>query len=200
MLEQRRVTPLGSNDSVDLDIRVLAATNISREDLMNEQKFRQDLLFRLNTVEITLPPLRERSEDITEIAVYYAKLYARKYNKPEKLFSKEALMAAKNIQWQGNVRALRHAIERAVILSEGHEFSAQDLQLLPAVNTQTLVPILNQSTGADKAEIADLNLVRMEKMYVETALKRHQYNISKAAKALGLTRTALYRRMEKHGF
>ncbi|MCG8432544.1 MAG: sigma-54 dependent transcriptional regulator, partial [Gammaproteobacteria bacterium] len=129
VLEQRQVTPLGSNQATDIDIRVIAATNISRETLRDEQKFRQDLLFRLNTVEITLPSLRQRAEDIPEIAAHYAEFYANKYRKPKKRFSEEALKAAMAYTWPGNVRALRHAVERAVILSEGTVFSVSDLQL-----------------------------------------------------------------------
>jgi len=210
ILEQRQVTPLGSNQAIAIDVRVLAATNISREALSDEKKFRQDLLFRLNTVEITLPPLRQRMEDIPEIAAYYAQLYAHKYRKAEKQFSAQALETAKAYHWPGNVRALRHAVERAVILSEGETLEATDLQLntvAPAerreyqdLSRTNLMNHDNKPHVTETTPSEDLHLERMEKRLVEAALQQHRYNISKAAKELGLTRAALYRRMEKYGF
>ena len=196
VLEQRQVTPVGKNEPVAFDVRVISATNVSRQQLSDESCFRQDLLFRLNTVELTLPPLRERAEDIEEIAIYYADLYARKYHKREKAFSAEALALMKAYAWPGNVRALRHAVERAVILSETAAFEPADLQLeLPvgkAVEPATV------ASNPDEVGY-DLNLERMEYRVIQAALQQHRYNISHAAKELGLTRAALYRRMEKHG-
>ena len=215
VLEQRKVTPLGSNQAFDIDIRVIAATNLSRELMHDEQRFRQDLLFRLNTVEIIVPPLRDRSEDILDIAAHYAQQYSRKYRKNVKQFSPQAIKLAKEYPWPGNVRALRHAIERAVILSEGAMFEAADLQLnSPLAKPPSTVPVIGTdpslSTAAENEQAShsaiqtheneDLHLERMDKRMVEMALKKHQYNISKAAKELGLTRTSLYRRMEKYGF
>jgi DNA-binding NtrC family response regulator len=188
VLEQRQVIPVGKNESVAFDVRVISATNVSRQQLADENLFRQDLLFRLNTVELTLPPLRERTEDIETIANYYAGLYARKYQKKEQTFSEQALAVMQAYSWPGNVRALRHAVERAVILCEKEVFEAADLQL--DMPTNTAVPV---EVGED------LNLERMELRTVQAALQQHRYNISKAAKELGLTRAALYRRMEKHG-
>ncbi|TQV72592.1 sigma-54-dependent Fis family transcriptional regulator [Exilibacterium tricleocarpae] len=207
VLEQRQVTPLGSNQAIAIDVRVVAATNLSREALNDGEKFRQDLLFRLNTVEITLPPLRQRAEDIPEIAIHYARLYARKYRKPEKSFSAAALSAARAYTWPGNVRALRHAVERAVILSEGKQFETADLQLdsVPA-GGESFAGNIGRAAGSAATHSAtgpaagDLHLESMEKRLVQAALQRHSYNISKAAKDLGLTRAALYRRMEKYGF
>jgi DNA-binding NtrC family response regulator len=214
VLEQRKVTPLGSNQTIDLNIRVISATNLPKDDLTNALNFRQDLLFRLNTVEIVAPPLRQRREDIKEIVQYYARYYASKYRKAEKPFSDEALDAAKNYHWPGNVRALRHAVERAVILSEGHVFEPEDLQLHQSLasNTQSSTEQNNLNTCTTDEKLAaqisasttqcsdDLNLETMEKRLVEAALKKHGYNISNAAKALGLTRATLYRRIEKYGF
>ena len=200
VLEQRQVAPVGSDRKVPIDVRVIAATNVPLTKLRKEDVFRQDLLFRLNTVEITLPPLRQRRDDIPEIAAYYAAFYARKYSMPEKGFSAPALQAMTRYDWPGNVRALRHAIERAVILSEGEDFGAEDFQLEDQPNqpgaeagVKVAIPVLE----AD-GEI-DLNLERLERRAIEEALKHHRYNISHAAKELGLTRAALYRRMEKHG-
>lgn len=197
VLEQRQVTPLGSNRPIDIDVRVLAATNLSRETLLDETVFRQDLLFRLNTVEIELPPLRQRMEDMPEIARYYARLYAAKYRKPEKPFSSGAMAAAQRYDWPGNIRALRHAVERAVILSETDAIEPADLQLPDRMDGSGVAaptaPIVD--TGPSE----DLHLERMEQRLVEAALHRHRFNISKAARDLGLTRAALYRRMEKYG-
>ena len=195
VLEQRQVTPLGSNRAIAIDVRVIAATNMARLALADEKKFRQDLLFRLNTVEIVLPPLRDRVEDIPEIAAHYAQFYARKYRRPERQFSVQALALAQAYPWPGNIRALRHAVERAVILAEGDEFAAADLQL----NSDAAPPATAAPTEV-QLSAADLDLERMEKRLVGEALKRHGYNISQAAKALGLTRAALYRRMEKYDF
>ncbi|TQV84337.1 sigma-54-dependent transcriptional regulator [Aliikangiella coralliicola] len=140
VLEQRKVVPIGSNQAVEIDVRVIAATNISREALNDEKKFRQDLLFRLNTVEINVPPLRQRAQDIGEIAIHYAQMYARKYRKEEKSFTHEALLAIQAYHWPGNVRALRHAVERAVILSEGKEYLAKDFQLENVLLNHQKVP------------------------------------------------------------
>jgi DNA-binding NtrC family response regulator len=194
VLEQREVTPVGKNRPVPIDVRVISATNVPRQQLADENRFRQDLLFRLNTVELTLPPLRERREDIAEIATHYASLYARKYHKPELQFSPAALEAMQADDWPGNVRALRHVVERAVILAEHGAHELDDLQLggAPTATPETRQP------GAGLAD-NDLNLERIEKRTIEAALKQHRYNISHAAKELGLTRAALYRRMEKHG-
>lgn len=212
VLEQRLVTPLGSNEPIPIDIRVIAATNIPQEVLTDEKRFRQDLLFRLNTVEIPLPPLRDRVVDIAEIAQHYALLYERKYRKSEKSFSAKAIEIAQSYAWPGNVRALRHAVERAVILSEGDRYQVEDLQLNSANLTKkqhsvedkesekNLSPDTENSDSVALDSSEDLNLDRAEKRIVETALKLHRYNISKAAKELGLTRASLYRRMEKYDF
>ena len=194
VLEQRKVTPVGKNESLPFDVRVISATNLSRREMSDESIFRQDLLFRLNTVELNVPPLRERSEDIAEIAIYYASMYARKYHKSDKVFTDETLALMRDYSWPGNVRALRHAVERAVILSETEYLQPADLQLdfsagRAAPDGQSAV----DTTGND------MNLERMESRMIQAALKQHRYNISQTAKELGLTRAALYRRMEKHG-
>ena len=204
VLEQRRVIPVGKNEAVPFDVRVISATNVSREQLGDESRFRQDLLFRLNTVELTLPPLRERVDDIEGIANHYARFYARKYHKPDKEFSPAAMAAMQAYSWPGNVRALRHAIERAVILSEQAAYETADLQLdapLPASQGQDIAQKAGEDVPVegDPAQVTDLNLERMESRLIEAALRQHRYNISHAAKELGLTRAALYRRMEKHG-
>ncbi|MEX0297878.1 MAG: sigma-54-dependent transcriptional regulator [Kordiimonas sp.] len=199
VLEQRRVAPVGSDKSMPFDVRVVAATNVPKDKLRDEEVFRQDLLFRLNTVEITLPPLRQRSDDIPEIANYYAALYAKKYGHDTKPFSSDALTAIKSYGWPGNVRALRHAIERAVILSQSDEFQASDFQLETTPEQAGALPANDKAPVSEPSDDDDLNLERQEKRMIEQALKKHRYNISHAARDLGLTRAALYRRMEKHG-
>jgi DNA-binding NtrC family response regulator len=196
VLEQRKVTPLGANKAIALDIRVIAATNLAQNKLEDENCFRQDLLFRLNTVQIPLPALRERSEDIAEIAAHYSAYYAKKYQRPLRGLSQQALQAAQAYHWPGNIRALRHAIERAVIMADGDELQPEDLQLSAAeipTESQIQSPSL---TGKEAGE--DLNLERMERRLIEQALNKHNFNISHAADDLGLTRAALYRRMKKH--
>jgi DNA-binding NtrC family response regulator len=188
-LEQRIVTPVGSDEGQKVDVRVLCATNIPREKLADERHFRQDLLFRLNTVEITVPPLRERTSDILPIAEHYAARYARKYNMPLKKFSRGAKEAMEAYRWPGNVRALRHAIERAIILSGNEQLEPVDLQ----------IDEVAVSGRPPRHEAKELNLEQLEKTTVEAALRKHAFNISAASKELGLTRASLYRRMEKHG-
>ena len=203
VLEQRRLTPLGSTESIHVDVRVIAATNLPPDALRDDATFRQDLLFRLNTVEIQLPPLRGRTEDIPEIAEYYARLYAEHYQRPYRPLASAALDAARAHPWPGNVRALRHAIERAVILAEGESIEPADLQLDTPLNasrsSNALESSLPEQRAAGSESGEDLHLERAEKRMVAAALERHGYNISKAARDLGLTRAALYRRMEKHG-
>ncbi|MEM8765986.1 MAG: sigma-54 dependent transcriptional regulator [Pseudomonadota bacterium] len=192
-LESREVTPVGGSRGVAVDVRVIAATNVPREDLAQEERFRQDLLFRLNTVEITLPPLRARRADIPELAEHYAALYARKYNRPALGFPEAVMNALCTYDWPGNVRALRHAVERAVILAEGEAFALRDFPLNDGYPTESA------ATSSAEADFEELNLENIERHAIQRALTRNRYNISHAARDLGLTRAALYRRMEKHG-
>lgn len=197
VLELREVTPVGSNKPIPFDVRVISATNISRDLLSDESHFRQDLLFRLNTVEILLPTLKDRPGDIEEIASHYAQLYSRKYKKTLKPFSPTAVEIMCAYPWPGNVRSLRHAIERAVILSQGDALEPEDLQLHYSGVAESAQVDPAQMQPTDLGD--DLNLERLEIRVVQEALRQHRYNISKAAKELGITRAALYRRMEKHG-
>jgi DNA-binding NtrC family response regulator len=207
VLEQRQITPLGSNQAKPFDVRVICATNVSKQRLSDERHFRQDLLFRLNTVEIALPALRERPEDVQPIAEYYTAFYCKKYAKPLIPISANALEALIAYPWPGNIRALRHTIERAVILSESAQLNVDDfqLQLASTPNEQvTQTPSADVQTQAVNDEQQnqlghELNLEQIEKRTITQALRTYRYNISHTAKALGLTRAALYRRMEKHG-
>ncbi len=193
VLEQRQVTPVGANKPVPVDIRVIAATNLPPEKLRDESHFRQDLLFRLNTVEIDLPPLRERREDVPELIDHYLQHYAKRYGRDVPVLSPAARAALLHHDWPGNVRALRHALERAVILARDAPLEPEDFSLISAAPR-----IAPAAVVAPKAP-EDLNLERVERRLVEEALKKHGYNISLAAAELGLSRAALYRRMEKHG-
>lgn len=188
VLEERRVTPLGVDKSQAIDVRVIAATNIALPTLRDKKHFRPDLMFRLNTVEIVVPPLRDRRDDILPIARHYLAIYSRKYGNTAKRFSTAAETALFAYDWPGNVRALRHSIERAVILSAGDVIQATDLQLSHGV-----------PSPGDGDKATGLNLDQVEKETISAALRKHGFNISHAASELGLTRASLYRRMEKHG-
>jgi DNA-binding NtrC family response regulator len=187
-LEQREVVPVGSNKPVPIDVRVVAATNVSTDKLADEKRFRQDLLFRLNTIEIELPPLRERRDDIPVLLDHYLTLYTRKYDKPQREMPADVMEIVCRHDWPGNVRALRHAAERAVIMADGDRYRADDF------------PMPQRSEAASLSVVGDsLNLDQLEKQMIERALRMHHFNVSLAASELGLSRGALYRRMEKHG-
>ena len=187
-LEQREVVPVGSNKPIPIDVRVVAATNVSEDKLADEKRFRQDLLFRLNTIEIALPALRERREDIPVLLDHYLTLYARKYDRPHRELPPAVLEALLRHDWPGNVRALRHAAERAVIMADGKHYRLDDF------------PLPQRSEAASMSVVGEsLNLDQLEKQMIERALRMHHFNVSGAAAELGLSRGALYRRMEKHG-
>jgi DNA-binding NtrC family response regulator len=187
-LEQREVIPVGANKPISIDVRVIAATNLSAERLADETRFRQDLLFRLNTIEVLLPPLRARRNDIPLLLDHYLQLYVRKYDKRQRQLPPKVLEELVRYDWPGNVRALRHAAERAVIMADGQEYRIDDFPL-PSQREGSIVPSV----------IGGMNLDQLEKQMVERALRMHHFNISMAAAELGLSRGALYRRMEKHG-
>lgn len=187
-LEQRQVIPVGSNKPLPIDVRVVAATNVAPDKLADEKRFRQDLLFRLNTIEIELPPLRERREDIPVLLGHYLNLYARKYDKPQRTLPDSVLEPLCHHDWPGNVRALRHAAERAVIMADGDRYQVEDFPLPRRFEAASL------NVAGDT-----LNLDQLERQMIERALRMHNFNVSLAASELGLSRGALYRRMEKHG-
>ncbi|MFL6730639.1 MAG: sigma-54-dependent transcriptional regulator [Sphingomicrobium sp.] len=187
-LEQRQVLPVGANRPLPIDVRVIAATNLPSDQLSDERRFRQDLLFRLNTIEIHLPPLRERREDIPDLLDFYLGLYSRKYEKPGRAIPPAVLQSLLTHNWPGNVRALRHAAERAVIMADGDLYRLEDFPL-PGGGAGPVVPVISES----------LNLDQLERQMIERALRMHHFNISLAAGELGLSRGALYRRMEKYG-
>lgn len=186
-LENRSVTPVGESRSFDFDIRLISATNLRPGDLKDSRVFRPDLLYRLNTVEIHVPPLRDRQGDVPILARAFLSQFARKYNRPVMDIGPEAMARLEAYAWPGNVRELRHCIERAVILSEGETLGPQDFGGL-----------VEGPGGAAKQTLGGKTLDEVEKAVVIQALEKHQGNISKAAKDLGLTRTSLYRRIEKY--
>ncbi|HZT01869.1 MAG TPA: sigma-54 dependent transcriptional regulator [Steroidobacteraceae bacterium] len=191
-LERREVTPVGGEKAQSIDVRLISATNLSPHRLADENVFRQDLLYRINTVEIGLPPLRERPEDIAPLLEHFVAIYSEKYNVPPKRLSAAALDRLTAHGWPGNVRALRHAVERAVILSEETMLEPDDFSL-PAAG-QAAAGALPASLPAEASK-----LDAVEKEAILRALEAHGRNISRAAEALGLTRPSLYRRMQKHG-
>lgn len=185
VLQQRKVQPVGSAKSIPLDIRVISATNLQLHEMTAEKKFRQDLLYRLNTVEIRLPSLRERSEDIPLLAEHFLKVYGRKYKRQGMRIDKTVMTKMKKYYWPGNIRELQHAIERAVILNEDKIISQPEV----------VIGITHSSVPQNSRE---LTMEEMEKQFIIETLDRHQGNVSHTANALGMTRTALYRRMKKH--
>lgn len=187
-LEQRQVVPVGANRPVPIDVRVVAATNLPADRLSDEGRFRQDLLFRLNTIEIHLPPLRSRRDDVPLLLDHYLKLYERKYDRPDRSVPADVMDVLVKHDWPGNVRALRHAAERAVIMADGVAYRTEDF------------PLPSRHEGASLSMTSgSLNLDQLEKQMIERALRMHHFNISLAAGELGLSRGSLYRRMEKHG-
>jgi DNA-binding NtrC family response regulator len=182
-LESMTVTRVGSDRPIKIDARVICATNLAPEDLRDPTRFRQDLLYRINTIEIRVPPLRERADDIPLIAAHYAALYARKYNKPEPRFDGAAFEKLKRYPWPGNVRELRHTIERLVIMADQGSLQLDGLLM----------------SAAAAPDPATLNLEALEKQAIQKAIAQHHGNLSKAAQALGLGRTTLYRKMMRYG-
>jgi len=185
VIQERRVTRVGSNKPIALDVRLICATNMNIEKMVAEKVFRQDLLYRINTIELDLPPLRERPEDISALADFYLKQFSKKYNRPVTDVSSALIKKMQQYNWPGNIRELQHAIERAVILSQEKTLQPDDLFL--------------KSSGGQPTTATGFDLEDMEKTLIVKAMKRFNGNITDAARELGLSRAALYRRMEKYG-
>jgi DNA-binding NtrC family response regulator len=184
-LESRTVMRVGSDMPVGIDVRVISATNMPREEMLDKLRFRQDLLYRINTVEVHVPRLRERTSDIPLLLNHYVEQFAKKYGKRNMQVEGRTLEALMRYQWPGNVRELVHAVERAVIMAEGSTMRLDD----------SLLPRARETVDAS----ADLNLEALEKKTIQQAVAKHEGNLSKAAQELGLGRTTLYRKMAKHG-
>ncbi len=191
ILQNRQVIPLGSNTPVPIDIRLVCATNVPLADLANEHRFRKDLIYRINTVDLQVPPLRERNEDILRIARHFLAKYAQKYMKTSLDLDQRAEQKLLKYHYPGNVRELQYSIERAVIMAEGETLKAEDLIFSPIEHAPHNAN--KQGTVPDEH-----NLVELERITISNVVEKHGGNISKAAKELGITRTALYRRLSKY--
>lgn len=186
VIERKEVIRVGSNKPIPVDVRLICATNINIYDMVQDNRFRQDLLYRINTVEIHLPPLRERSGDIQLLVDHFLKIYAKKYKKPIKGVSANGIKKLNQYHWPGNVRELQHAIERAIIMSDTDVLEEDDFLLSAPIQKVT------------DLDLNTYNLEEIEKNIINKVLKQYQGNITQAATELGLTRTSLYRRMEKY--
>ncbi len=184
VMETGEVQRVGSSKTLHLDVRFLAATNADLQKEVAEGRFREDLLYRLNTVEIHLPPLRSRREDILPLATHVLSVQATRYRKNVSGFAADAVQALMAHRWPGNVRELEHAVERAVLLTPGDKVRSQDLGLV--------------ATSSDHANIEEMTLEEAERVLIEKALQRFDGNVSRASEALGVSRSALYRRLERH--
>ncbi|MBL4678983.1 MAG: sigma-54-dependent Fis family transcriptional regulator [Mucilaginibacter sp.] len=187
VLQNRQVTRLGTNKAVDINIRLICATNVPLQELANENKFRKDLIYRINTVEINMPPLRKRAEDIVVLARHFAKMYSTKYMKPTADFDNTAVNKLRSYSYPGNVRELQYTIERAVIMADDNLLKADDL--IFSVLEAPAESIIDED---------NIQLSTLEKNAILKVIDKHNGNITRAAKELGLTRTALYRRLSKY--
>ena len=183
-IEKRTISRLGSNQSIPVDVRLISATNTDIHREVENGNFRQDLLYRINTIELHIPPLRERGRDILLLAEYFLHKFSGKYKKQIKGITSDAKTKLENYNWPGNVRELQNAVERAIILSSANKLTANDFMLQPAELRK-------------KHEQESLNLERMEQEAIEKALKRSDGNMNKAADLLGITRFSLYRKIKK---
>jgi DNA-binding NtrC family response regulator len=186
VLQAGELERVGSSRTRRVDVRVISATNADLRAEVNAGRFREDLLFRLNTIEIRLPPLRERRDDVPLLAAHFLRRHAARYRKPLKGFEPAAVQALLSHAWPGNVRELDHSVERAVLMAQGDHVRAVDLAL-------------HAERGAAAASMEEMTLEAVERVLIQKALARWDGNVSHAARALGLSRSALYRRMAQHG-
>jgi DNA-binding NtrC family response regulator len=183
VLQKRVILPVGSNHEIPVDLRLICATNRNLPEMVNEKIFREDLLYRINTIHIEVPPLRDRKEDIETLAHHFLVQYGKKYNKPGLRINAPALMKLRNHQWPGNVRELQHAIEKAVILCEGDIVGPENF------------PFSSLVTGFEEPE----TLEAMERKMIVASLEKHMGNLTLAASKLGVTRQTLYNKLKKYG-
>ncbi|WP_141589664.1 MULTISPECIES: sigma-54 dependent transcriptional regulator [unclassified Myxococcus] len=186
VLQTGELHPVGSSKTRRVDVRVVSATNVDLSRAVAEGRFREDLLYRLNTVEVQLPPLRERREDIPLLAAHFLAEQGRRYGRPNVRLSSEALEALLAYAWPGNVRELEHAVERAMLMASGDEVTQEDL-------------LLKRAGREGMTRLEEMTLEEVERYLIERALARHEGNVSEAAKGLGLSRSALYRRLQYYG-
>lgn len=187
VIQNRKVVRLGTNKEIPIDVRLICATNMPLYQMVQDHKFRQDLLYRINTVEINVPPLRDRNEDIPALVDFFLDIYCRKYKMPKKRLNISTIKRLQKHHWPGNIRELQHAVERAVIMSDALMLEPHDF-------------FISQSDdGMADNDLESYNLEETERMLIRKVIDKHGGNISKAAKELGLTRASLYRRIEKYG-
>ncbi|GAB5523188.1 MAG: sigma-54 dependent transcriptional regulator [Roseivirga sp.] len=186
VLQQRTVRRVGSGKEKPIDIRLVCATNMPLYDMVQEGTFRQDLLYRINTVEVKMPALAERKDDMDLLVKYFMDMYGKKYKKPKMRIDQNTIAKLKRYHWPGNIRELQHAIERAMILADGNKLTPDDF-------------LLQTSKSVSSAEDDILDISEMEKRLILKALDKHNGNVTRAAKDLGLDRLALYRRLQKYG-
>ncbi|MGC1389963.1 MAG: sigma-54 dependent transcriptional regulator [Bacteroidales bacterium] len=184
VLQTRVLTPVGSTKEIPVDFRLISATNKNLQELVAQNQFRQDLLYRMNTIHLRLPPLRERVEDIEDLAIHFLRIYSKKYNKPNLELNKDAGEKLKKNPWYGNIRELQHTMEKAVILSEGDKLRSSDFMLLD-----------NDVTFANQTE----TLEEMELKMIISTLKKNNFNQVITAEQLGITRQTLYNKIKKYG-
>jgi len=186
VIQNREVFPVGSSIPVPVDVRIISATNRPLAEMIQQGAFREDLLYRINAIQLEIPPLRDRKEDLPVLAQFFLRKYGMQYNKELMKLNDRAIRKLQEHHWPGNIRELEHAVEKAVILSDHDEIDPE--HLFPARTT----PIQEQA-------LSTLNLEEHEKMLVEKALRKHQGNVSAASKVLGINRSTLYQKMKKYG-
>ena len=184
-IQNRQIARVGSNQTVPVDIRLICATNKNLESMVGEGLFREDLLYRINTIQIEVPPLRERGDDVLVLADFFLKKYTTKYNKPNLKINQQAQDKLLKYAWPGNIRELQHTIEKAVILSEGNLLRTEDFFMRPVVQ--------------EKINESELTLEEMEKRMINLSVEKNNGNLSVAAEQLGISRQTLYNKMKKFG-
>jgi DNA-binding NtrC family response regulator len=188
VLQNRKVIRLGTNKEIPIDVRLICATNMPLYQMVNENKFRQDLLYRINTVEVKVPSLKDRLDDLPLLIDHFLKIYCKKYNMPLKRVSSSTIKRLEKHTWPGNIRELQHAVERAIIMSDAQVLEPNDFFLSQM-----------DENKSEEFNPTTMNLEETEKILIRKVIDKHGGNISKAAKELGLTRASLYRRIEKYG-
>ena len=190
VLQNREVTRVGSNKVTPVNIRLISATNMNIHNMVYDNTFRQDLLYRINTIEITLPPLRDRLDDIPLLANHFIEIYSKKYNKDIRKAGEALIKRMQKYHWPGNIRELQHSIERAVIMTSHSILQPEDLFM-----QKQLAPEKQE----EMVSLDHLNIEDVEKILIRKALQKHNGHITRAAEELGLTRSSLYRRLERYG-
>ena len=184
-IQNRQISRIGSNQTVPVDIRLICATNKNLESMVREGLFREDLLYRINTIQIEVPPLRERGTDILVLADFFLKKYSSKYNKPNLKINQQAQDKLLGYLWPGNIRELQHTIEKAVILSDNHVLKPEDFFMRPVASGKNITP--------------EITLEEMERRMINLAIEKNNGNLSAAAEQLGITRQTLYNKIKKSG-